>query len=122
MFFLGEFKDIPVYSCFSEQLQSKVIVSEFEKAFLMKYKQNVAWYNDELKVEVNIISQEQAKQIYDQNPESWRRRSGLQNLSEQNALVNIQNAVYLDIASFCTFEIIDKTAYVVGVIGNQSDN
>lgn len=122
MFLLGEFKDIPVYSCFSEQLQSKVVVTEFEKAFLMKYKQNVDWYNDELKVEVKLITPEEAKQIYDQNPESWKRRSGLQNLSEQNALVNIQNAVYLDIASFCSFEVIDKAAYVIGVIGNQIDN
>lgn len=121
LFMIGTYFGIPVYSCFSDQINSKVIVCNFAESFTMRYASNDSWYDNELQVDVNLVTDEQAKATYDRNPNGWRHRNGLKELSEKEAITGIKNGIYLTITSFDAFDIIAKDRFVVGLIGNRKD-
>jgi len=118
-YFIGIYKGLNVYITHSDYILNKVIVSDFVNSFKMKYKTNKDWYNNELKIEVKSIENEEAKRIYDSNPRKWQTRGNDIDLTKEEALILIKNAVNLEIGSYNEFEIINADAYAIGLIQNK---
>ncbi len=118
---IGTYFNIPVYSCFSEQINSKVIVCNFPESFTMRYGSNESWYNNELQVTVNLVTDQQAEAIYNKNPDGWRYRNGLKELSQEEAITGIKNGIYLTVTSYYAFDICAKDRFVVGIIGKGEE-
>ena len=116
VFLIGFLDDIPVYSCFNDEFNNKVMVCNLEKAFHMFYRTEAEWYKNELMVEVTEITVDQAEEIYEKNPSRWHNRGDVKGANKENSLIFIRNAIYFDIASFSKFEIIDEKAYSLGLI------
>lgn len=118
-YFIGKYKALNVYISHIDYIQNKVIVSDFINSFKMKYKTNPDWYDTELKIEVNSISNFEAESKYNQNPKKWIVRDNGIDLTKEEALVLIKNAVNLEIGSYNEFEIINPNAYIIGLIQNK---
>ncbi|MBM6498931.1 hypothetical protein [Flavobacterium macrobrachii] len=118
-YFIGNYKNLNVYIVHSDYILNKVIVSDFDNAFKMKYKTNPDWYNSELKINVNPITDEEAEKRYNSNPKQWITRDDGIDLTKEEALVLIKNGIHLEIGSYNEFEIINPEAYAVGLIQNK---
>lgn len=121
MFLLGKYDNIPVYSCFNAQFKNMVLVCNFENSFKMNYAKDEKWYKKELQVEVSEVTYDEAKVIYDKDPSS-RNRNGLKEFSETDVITNIRNGVYVDIASYSSFEILNKESFVIGFISENENH
>jgi hypothetical protein len=115
-FFLGTFDDIPIYTSHSEALNNKIIVSNFEEAFLMLYETNPEWFEQELEVSVHPVSNEEALQRYQSNPSKWANTVDDIILSQDDCITLIKTSVIIDIWSIADFQVLNKEAYVVGYI------
>lgn len=118
-YFIGKYKNLNVYIVHSDYILNKVIVSDFVNAFKMKYKTNPDWYNSELKINVNPITDEEAIKKYEDNPRNWITRDDGIDLTKEEALVLIKNGILLEIGSYNEFEIDNPEAYAVGLIQNK---
>lgn len=115
-FVLGEFDGIPIFLVDSPLLKDKVIISNFKKAFLMRHVVNKDWFENELSVEVNKISEELVEEKYFKNPGEWLRTDEGILLSEEDAKIKIRNSITIDFERFVDFEVRDKTQVIVGHI------
>lgn len=118
-YLLGRFDDIEVYTSFSDVLDNMILVADFEKAFKMKYKVDEQWFNNELKVNVTEIDDQAAEEKYELNPDKWTRRDAEMDLTKDQAIVLIKNAVNMEIGSHNEFEIVDNNSFVVGLLQNS---
>jgi hypothetical protein len=118
-YFLVTYKGINIYLSHSDFINNKVIVSDFRSAFKMKYKTNPDWYHNVLKIEVDLIDDDEAEKIYNLNPRKWVIRDNGIDLTKEEALILIKNAVNLEIGSYNEFEITNKDSFVVGLIQNK---
>lgn len=115
-FYLGDFDEIPIYTIFSSILKNKAVICNFETSFLMKYKTNPNWYEEELNVDVREISNDEAERKFAEDPERWQ---GVDNQIEMNhdEIINlIKTSVMIDIWTTLDFEILNKNSYLVGYI------
>lgn len=120
-YLLGRFNGIDVFTSFSDAINDKIIVADFEKSFKMKYRSDKEWYSEELMVKVEPITDGQAEIKYQSNPQKWTKRNADDiELTKSEALVLIKNAVDLQIGSYTDFEITDKKSFVIGILQNQS--
>lgn len=119
-FYLGTFDAIPVYSSHSPFLKSKVIVSNFTSAFKMRYRTSPDWYEEELKVDVSVITDEEAERRLKEDPDKWKNGEGGVILSDEDALILIKTSVIIDIWTTLDFQVLDKEAYIVGYIKSES--
>lgn len=114
--FLGTFDDIPVYTSFSALLNNKIVVCDFNSAFKMVYKSDENWYNNEFKVEVLKISDEEANARLRENPTKWKNEDDGIIRSENDALTLIKTSVIINTWTVLEFKILSKEAYVIGNI------
>lgn len=119
-YFFGTYKDIDIYISHSEFIANKVVVSKFEDSFRLHYKSQSEWFDSRLKIEVKEINDIEAGKIFELDPKRWMIRNREVNLTKEEAIVLIKNAVNLDIGCFYEFEILDVQSYIVGVIQNDS--
>jgi hypothetical protein len=115
-FLLGSFDGIPIYSSFSTMLDNKVVLCDFAAAFNMKYKADEAWFENELKVDVNEVTDEYARQKLNSNPAKWKTNSEGLELSNEEAITLIKTSVMIDIWTTLDFEVKNKELYIVGFI------
>jgi hypothetical protein len=115
-FVLGKFDGIPLFSFHSSQLKDKVIVSNFEDAFMMYYKKNEEWVDDELSVIVTEVTDEIVNKKYADNPEKWRFTDEGIELSEEDAKILIKTSVVIDIETIMDFKVMDSSKLIVGYI------
>ncbi len=113
---IGEFDGIPMFTCYSPDLKDRVIVSDFSEAFLMRYKTDRAWIQNELSVSVEEINEEAANKKFNEDPEKWLRYNDEQYISEDDAKIIIKNSVIIDAETIMDYEVKDKTKFVVGII------
>lgn len=118
-YFIGKYKGLDVYISHSDYILNKIVISDFGNSFKMKYKVSPDWYNNELKIEVNSISDDDAELKYNINPKKWVIRDDGTYLTKEEALLLIKNAVNLEIGAYIEFEIKESQPYVVGLIQNK---
>lgn len=118
---LGKYDNIDVFTSFSNVINDKIIVADFEKSFKMKYRCDKDWYAEELKVQVDAVTEEKAVEKFDSDPQKWTQRyTDEHDLSKDEAISLIKNAVEIEIGSFADFEIVDKDSFVIGIIQNSN--
>ena len=116
-FVLGYFKGIPVYN--NHSVSSKILVCDFKAAFTMKFVSNNVWYDSELSVNVSEINEHSARSMFEKQKDYWENRSQLSQFSDDDIVLNIMNAVNLDVYSYNMFEITNKEAYAIGILYND---
>lgn len=120
-YFIGTYKTIDIYISYSNLLENKIIVCDFEHSFKMKYKTNPDWFEEKLKVDVNLIDNEKALEIYNNNPNKWLTREYDIQLEKEEALVLIKNGVELEIGYYSEFEIVNNESFALGLIQNKTN-
>ncbi len=119
-YLLGRYKNIDVFTSFSNVINDKIIVADFEKSFKMKYCSDKEWYSEELMVKVDTVTDDKAETKYESDPQKWTKRNSDElDLSKEEALILIKNAVEMHIGSYTDFEIVDKNSFVIGIIQNS---
>jgi hypothetical protein len=113
-YLLGTYKDINIYTSYSELISNKIIVADFENAFKMRFATADQWFDNMLKVDVEMITDIEAERIYQSNPKRWMRGNKNVELSKEESIVLIKNSVHLVIGSFNEFDIINKDAFIIG--------
>jgi hypothetical protein len=117
---LGQFDGIPMYFSLSELIKNRVLICDFKTAFKMKHKSNPEWFEGELKVDVNLISEDEAKRKLAEQPDYWMHTEDGIDLNEDDALTLIKTSVNIDCWSTVEFEILNLDAYLMGYV--KTDN
>jgi len=113
---LGKFDGIPVYSSLSEFIKNRILVCDFKAAFKMKHKVNPDWFEGELKVDVNLITEDEANKRLTEQPDKWIHTEDGIDLSKEDALTLIKTSVNIDCWSTIEFEILNQDAYLMGYV------
>ncbi len=119
-FYLGTFNNIPVYTSFSDFLKNKIVVCNFKQAFKMRYKTNPNWFEDELTVDIRLVSEDEAKKRLEENPAKWKNTEEGIVLTDDEALTMIKTSVVIDIWATVDFQILNKEAYIVGYVKSEN--
>jgi hypothetical protein len=116
LFYLGTFDNIQIYTSFSDFLKNRILVCDFKQSFKMRYKTNPNWFEEEFKVDVSEVSDDEAKKRLQENPSKWKYTEEGISLSEEESLTLIKTSVIMDIWATVDFQILSKDSYVIGFI------
>lgn len=116
LFYLGTFDNIPIYTSFSDFLKNRILVCDFKQSFKMRYKTNPDWFEEEFKVDVSTVTNEEAIERLAENPIKWKNTEEGIALTEDEALNLIKTSVIMDIWATVDFQILSNDAYVIGFI------
>lgn len=119
-FCIGTFDGIEVFTSYSPLLNNSVLVSNFNKAFQMKYIKNDEYFDDVLKVNVSEVSHEEALRHLEENRIKWTTIEDGGVLSDTEALMLIKTSVIIEIGTNIEFEILNNEAYIIGYIKSES--
>jgi len=111
IFDLGYYKGIPVKSIFSKGWKNKILICDFAKAFKAQELNNDELYENSLKIIVESISDEQAYEMFKNNPEAWQKNEDGLVLSEEEAIEIIKLNVHIEICYEILFEFKDTNAF-----------
>lgn len=115
-FVLGTFDNIPLFTSLSPLLKNKVIVAEFNTAFTMKYKTDPSWYESELSVKVDLVTDEQVNDKLFKQPQKWKITDEGIELSDVDAMTLIKTSVVLDLETIINYTVNDVSKLTVGYI------
>jgi len=116
LFYLGTFDNIPIYTSFSDFLKNRILVCNFNQSFKMRYKTNPEWFEEEFKVDVSVVTNEEADKRLAENPTKWKNTEEGITLTDGEALTLIKTSVIMDIWATVDFQILSKETYVIGFI------
>jgi hypothetical protein len=116
LFYLGTFDDIPIYTSFSDFLKNRILVCDFKQSFKMRYKTNPDWFEEEFKVDVNVVTNEEAAKRLEENPAKWKNTEEGIALTDEEALTLIRTSIIMDIWATVDFQILSEDTYVIGFI------
>ncbi|MGI4727006.1 MAG: hypothetical protein ACRYGB_00385 [Janthinobacterium lividum] len=115
-FVLGTFDNIPLFTSLSPLLKNKVVVAEFNTAFTMKYKTDPSWYESELSVKVDLVTDEQVNDKLIKQPQKWKITDEGTELSDIEAITLIKTSVVLDLETIINYTVNDVSKLTVGYI------
>ncbi len=92
----------------------------FNNSFKMRFKTNPQWFEEELKVDVIEVSDEEANRKLKENPAKWKNTEDGIALSDVDALILIKTSVIIDIGTIVDFQILSKDSYIIGNIKSES--
>ncbi|HEX8546514.1 MAG TPA: hypothetical protein VF691_06090 [Cytophagaceae bacterium] len=115
-FCIGTFDGIPVYNSFSESLNNFILVCNLGEAFQQLYKTNDDWFENELTVDVQLVSDEIARSRLAENYTKWTTLEEGGTLTEEEALLLIKTSIIVDIWTTVDYRILNKDAYILGYI------
>jgi hypothetical protein len=120
-FFLsGTYDGIQIFSSESSLIENKVVVCNFESAFEMRYKANSDWFENELSVEIEQITEEEAAKKLLNEPEKWIVTNEGVQLSDADALILIKTSIIIDCETIIDFRIKDSNKYIIGRVVDQN--
>lgn len=119
-FMIGTLDDIPVCNSFSNLLKNRILICNFDNAFQMSYKSNPEWYDNELCVEISLISDEEAEKIFKESPEKWAKTEADIKLSKDESLLLIKTSVKINLWTNLDFEVKNKDAYIFGFFKSET--
>lgn len=117
-FLVGKYRDIPIYTSYSDYVNNYIIAANFESAFKMRIIVDDEWYENKLEIDVSKIDDIEARRIYDLNPLRWNQKDDI-NLTADESIVLIKNGVNINVGSYIKFEIKDQNSLVIGAIQNN---
>lgn len=120
-FCIGTFDGIPVYTSFSESLNNFILVCNFNEAFQQLYKTNENWFENELTVDVQIVTDEIAKNKLAENHAKWTTIEDGSTLTDEEALLLIKTSIIIDIWTTVDYKILNKDAYILGYIKTDKE-
>lgn len=112
----GDYKDIPIVKAFSPLFKDKIIVCDFEAAFRMNVENNAEWYADNLIVEVRKLTDDEAKNLFAEDPDKWKNNDKKISLSDEEAIELVKTSVIVKMGVKVSYEICDMDSFVVGEI------
>lgn len=115
-YFLGEYRNIPVFGLTSNYLKNSIIVADFQEAFTMRYKEKENWYNDLLQLDLKEIDDETANSRLVSEPEYWMKTDEGIALSKEESITLIKTSMILETGTVLDFVVKDPDAYVIGKI------
>ena len=115
-FCIGKFDNIPIYTSFSDFLKNRILVCNFRQSFRMKYKTNPVWFENEFKVEIIGVTQEEANKRLADNPIKWKKAEEGISLTDEEAITLIKTSVIIDLCATVNFQILNKHSYVIGFV------
>lgn len=120
-FCIGTFDGIPVYTSFSESLNNFILVCNFNEAFQQLFKTNENWFENELTVDVKLVTDEIAQKKLEDNRAKWTTLEEGTTLSDAEALLLIKTSIIIDIWTTVDYKVIDKDAYILGYIKTENE-
>jgi len=121
-FEIGTFDGVPIFSSFSELIKNRALICSFRNAFKMRYKTNPDWYENELTVNVQEVTNEEAQRRLNEEPDKWKLTEDGISLSENDALTLIKTSVIIELWSTIDFLIQDKESFIFGSIKTEIIN
>jgi len=115
----GDFLNVPVFISTSNFLKGNVIVTDFEAAFKMLYRENTDWYNNELEFKISEVTPEEAQRRLDENPEKWKNTEDGLTITNNDALTLIKTSVNVQFWTYLDFKIKDAGKFVVGQVNTE---
>ncbi|MCH4896869.1 hypothetical protein E0494_09170 [Marinilabiliaceae bacterium JC040] len=116
----GDYKGIPIILMNNNQLQNTVVVCDFSSAFKMKIKTKDDWYKKSLNFEVRELKDDEANNLYNENPNKWKKLDEETELNREEAILRIKNNVVIKAYTNILFEVVDEDAFVLGKLINKS--
>ncbi len=110
--FVGYFNEIPIYSVRSSLFSSKILIADFPSSFSMKVRTNRKWYEHLLKIEVEELTYQEAKNRFLQNPERWSKNRDGYELDPEDSITMIMTSILLEIGTAVQYEINDFNSFV----------
>ncbi len=104
--FGGVYKGLPIVFFRSVIMQNRIIIADFKASFTLKYIKSNAAYKNILNVNIDAITKDKAMEIIEGNPQYWKR-----DLSEEDAVIALQNSILVDFYVTENFVIDNKEAY-----------
>ncbi|MFC0514635.1 hypothetical protein ACFFGT_10500 [Mucilaginibacter angelicae] len=115
-FVLGTFDNIPLFSSMSPLLKNKVVVAEFNMAFSMKYKTNNNWFENELSINVELVTTQQANERLIKEPRKWKITNDGIEISDEDAITLIKTSIVIDMETIIDYTVKDINKFIVGYI------
>lgn len=113
---VGTYDDIDVYEyTYQNILQNRFIVADFGKAFTLLYREIPNALDNVLKINIEEISDELAKEKLHKEPNKWKNIDG-QRLTDEEAITYIKTSILIDYEVIDLFEIDDVDAFDIGLI------
>jgi hypothetical protein len=122
LFYLGTFDNIPIYTSFSDFLKNRILVCNFKQSFKMRYKTNPDWFEEEFKVDVSAVTDEEAAKRLEENPTKWKNTEEGIALTNEEALTLIKTSITMDIWATVDFQVLNKESYIVGFVKAENIN
>jgi hypothetical protein len=115
-FVLGTFDNIPLFTSLSPLLKNKIVVAEFDTAFTMKFKTDQSWYENELFVTVDLVTDQQVNERLVKQPQKWKITDEGIELSDIDAVTLIKTSIVIDLETIIDYTVNDVTKFTVGYI------
>lgn len=119
-FYLGSYDEIKIYYSSSEYIKNRILVCDIKHSFEMKYKTNPEWVDNELTVNVNLVSDKAAQQRLTLEPDKWLHREDGEEIGEEDALTLIKTSVIIEQWSTLEFNVLNQDAYIIGNIKTEN--
>ncbi len=111
--YFGKYKGVYIASSFADLWRKYVIVCDLNKAFLLEFNENEDWIDKRLFVDIELVNDEKAKQALEKEPEKWKKDSKGIELSDEEALIKIQNSVTIKIGVNANFKVLNSDAFEI---------
>jgi len=98
-------------------LENRFIVADFGKAFTMLYREIENGFENELKIDIKLVSDIIAQEKLNKEPLKWKYVDG-QEISEEDAITHIKTSVIVDFEVVELFEVNNSNAFEIGLIEN----
>jgi len=113
----GSYDSIPVFFVNAGLLENRFIVADFGKAFTMLYREIENGFENELKIDIKLVSDIIAQEKLNKEPLKWKYVDG-QEISEEDAITHIKTSVIVDFEVVELFEVNNSNAFEIGLIEN----
>lgn len=120
VFDVGFYDKIPIFSVFGNSFLNSILVCDFKKSFKAYELISDNYFNNLLDISVSLFSDNQANEIYDENPKDWEKNEDGILLSRDEAIELIKLDVNIKIHYEVLFEILDIDAFEIISINKTS--
>jgi hypothetical protein len=114
--FEGTYDGIPFIIAYNEQMEEKIIVSCFEKAFEMVVYEDKKFIDEQFFIDIREIKDSEIRNIFESEKDSWLKDEFGNILTEENALNYIKNSIFIELWVKGDFIIKNPDAYEIAKI------
>jgi len=113
---LGYYRNIPITTFYTKNLQNQLIVTRFNTAFDLEIFEDSSLYYNRLHLHIRELSNEEIDTEYAKNRTKWLKDEKDFELTEEDAKARVATSLILEIWSRARFIIKDTDAISVAII------